>query len=300
MTMRKRISLLFGAVAIAGCVDTTGEQSFTRPADDSKDAVATPQDSESSQDAAGGEDRTADAAGGEARTTDQNPARATDSSAEDAETTGLDAGNVDGHAAMIEIEAGTSPSTDAADEASGNPETDRLAGITAAHNAVRAMVQSSIPLPPLIWSQTLADYAQQWATSLASNASTCAAPQHRPGSELAALDYGENLATFGGAGFAVRDGSTPRNVSTAVQAVDAWASEEMCWTYGTIRGTEQCNMTCTRALHSDGCGHYTQVVWRQSRQVGCGVATCKNGSLTQDIWICNYAPAGNFVGKAPY
>jgi hypothetical protein len=201
---------------------------------------------------------------------------------------------------MIEMEAGTSTSSDAADEANGNPETGRLAGITAAHNAVRAMVKSSIPLPPLTWSQTLADYAQQWATSLASNAATCAAPQHRPGSQLVALDYGENLATFGGAGFARRDSSTPLNVSTAVQAVDAWAAEEMCWTYGTIRGTERCNMTCTRALHSDGCGHYTQVVWRQSRQVGCGVATCKNGALTEDIWICNYAPAGNFVGKAPY
>jgi pathogenesis-related protein 1 len=289
--MRKRLSVLVSAIAMAGCIDTTGEQSFNPPAEDSKkDAVATPGDSESAQ----------DVADSEARAADQSPAPATDSSAEESEATGVDSGSVDGDGGTIEREASTSTSSDAADGADGNPETGRLAGITAAHNAVRAMVHTSIPLPPLTWSQTLADYAQQWATSLASNPSTCAAPQHRPGSELVAVDYGENLATFGGAGFGNRDGSTPVNVSTALQAVDAWASEVMCWTYGTIRGTEQCNMTCSVALHSDGCGHYTQIVWRQSTQLGCGVATCKNGSRTQDIWICNYAPAGNFVGKAPY
>jgi pathogenesis-related protein 1 len=280
---------------MVGCVGTIADQGFTPPPGDSHDAVAAPQDSASAQDAGDGDVHTADAGGGEAPTVDQGPPRATDSSVEEAATTSLDSADVDHDAATIEMDASTTR-----DAANADPETGRLVGITAAHNAVRARVQTSIPLPPLTWSQTLADYAQQWATSLASNPSTCAAPQHRPGSDLVALDYGENLATFGGAGFGNRDGSTPLNVSTAIQAVDAWASEEMCWTYGTIRGTEQCNMTCIRAQHSDGCGHYTQVVWRQSKQLGCGVATCKNGSFTQDIWICNYAPAGNFVGRAPY
>jgi pathogenesis-related protein 1 len=49
--------------------------------------------------------------------------------------------------------------------------------------------------------------------------------------------------------------------------------------------------------NSDGCGHYTQVVWRKSTDLGCGFATCSGGGgFVNDIWICNYAPAGNSIG----
>jgi len=179
------------------------------------------------------------------------------------------------------------------DAAAADPESGRLAGITAAHNAVRAAVQAQPALPPLIWNQTIADYAQQWATSLATT--MCAQPQHRSPVDLIAKGYGENLATFGASG-TLKGGTA----STAQQAVSAWAAEKTCWTFGTISGTETCDKTCYTNLHSDGCGHYTQVVWRGSTELGCGVATCKNGALTEDIWICNYAPAGNFIGRAPY
>ncbi|CAI5953810.1 unnamed protein product [Closterium sp. NIES-65] len=45
------------------------------------------------------------------------------------------------------------------------------------------------------------------------------------------------------------------------------------------------------------CGHYTQVIWNNSRQVGCGKASCGEDG---DVWACNYYPAGNFVGEIPY
>ena len=91
----------------------------------------------------------------------------------------------------------------------------------------------------------------------------------------------------------------------AQQAVDGWAAEVSCWTYGTIsglgvQGTEKCNQACYMAMRSDGCGHYTQIVWRKSTQLGCGVASCNSARGKQDIWICNYSPAGNFAGMAPY
>jgi pathogenesis-related protein 1 len=201
---------------------------------------------------------------------------------------------VDASDAATGVGVGDATDRDAADDAAAvNPETGRLAGITAAHNAVRALVQTQPPLPLLVWNQTIADYAQQWATTLAT--SMCADPQHRTGAELEAKDYGENLATFEASG-TLRGGT----VSTAADAVTVWASEKACWTFGTIQGTEKCDKACYTNLNSDGCGHYTQVVWRGSTELGCGVATCKNGVLTEDIWICNYAPAGNFIGRAPY
>ncbi|CAH1441532.1 unnamed protein product [Lactuca virosa] len=45
------------------------------------------------------------------------------------------------------------------------------------------------------------------------------------------------------------------------------------------------------------CGHYTQVVWRNSVRLGCARVQCNN-----DAWFvtCNYDPPGNYVGEKPY
>jgi hypothetical protein len=174
-------------------------------------------------------------------------------------------------------------------------ETGRMVGMTAAHNAVRAMVQTTPAIPPLTWSPTLAAYAQQWTDMLAQT--QCSQPMHRSSQDLQAKGYGENLAAFGG---------TFAPMSTAQSAVDGWAGEVACWTYGSISapgfsgGTEMCDTACYQKMHSDGCGHYTQVVWRNSKELGCGVSTCMSGGATYDIWICNYSPAGNIVGQKPY
>jgi hypothetical protein len=138
------------------------------------------------------------------------------------------------------------------------------------------------------WSPTIAAFAQQWADSLA--ATSCGSPHHRTSAELRQAGYGENLAAF----------SSTFGGSSAQQAVDGWSSEVTCWTYGAIATTEGCDPGCYSRLNSDGCGHYTQIVWRATTEIGCGVASCQNGGFKTDIWICNYKPPGNFVGQAPY
>ena len=45
-----------------------------------------------------------------------------------------------------------------------------------------------------------------------------------------------------------------------------------------------------------GCGHYTQIVWSNSTELGCGTVTCDG----VDIWVCQYNPAGNVSGERPY
>ena len=40
-------------------------------------------------------------------------------------------------------------------------------------------------------------------------------------------------------------------------------------------------------------GHFTQVVWRGTTQLGCGVSTCRG----MDIWVCEYDPPGNVQGQ---
>jgi uncharacterized protein YkwD len=39
-------------------------------------------------------------------------------------------------------------------------------------------------------------------------------------------------------------------------------------------------------------GHYTQIIWPTSQQVGCATAS----NRTRDYLVCRYSPAGNIVG----
>jgi pathogenesis-related protein 1 len=134
-----------------------------------------------------------------------------------------------------------------------------LAGsMLAAHNAVR----QAVGVPALTWSVELATFAQQWANQLVARGQFA----HRRNSP-----YGENLYEITGAR------TTPSEV------VDQWASESKNYRYGsnTCRGV---------------CGHYTQIVWRDTRRVGCAVA--RTGRT--EVWVCNYDPPGNWIGKRPY
>lgn len=145
-----------------------------------------------------------------------------------------------------------------------DPESGRLAGITAAHNRHRA----ELGIAPLTWSPELASYAQKWAAKL--QRQRCAL-KHRPGSGPDAQKYGENL--YAGSGQA----ATPESV------VDRWVAEVADYNAKTNR----CRGVC---------GHYTQVVWRDSQRLGCAMVTCGD----TEVWVCNYDPPGNFLGQKPY
>jgi hypothetical protein len=43
-------------------------------------------------------------------------------------------------------------------------------------------------------------------------------------------------------------------------------------------------------------GHYTQVVWRDTREVGCAIAR----GAKDDFLVCRYWPAGNWMGQLAY
>ncbi len=128
----------------------------------------------------------------------------------------------------------------------------------AAHNDVRAKVH----LPPLKWSDQLASYAKDWGSTLLARKKF----YHRPSSP-----YGENL-------FMIKNGRVkPGDV------VAEWASESRNYSYR--------SNSC-----SSMCGHYTQLVWRNTQRVGCAVV---RGS-GNEIWVCNYDPPGNVIGRKPY
>ncbi|XP_041512174.1 cysteine-rich secretory protein 1-like isoform X2 [Microtus oregoni] len=48
-------------------------------------------------------------------------------------------------------------------------------------------------------------------------------------------------------------------------------------------------------------GHYTQLVWNSSHQLGCGVAECPDNPLKY-FYVCHYCPPGNLLNRlyTPY
>ena len=48
---------------------------------------------------------------------------------------------------------------------------------------------------------------------------------------------------------------------------------------------------------SSGTGHFTQVVWQNSIQVGVGIAF--NGPMTRAVVVANYLPPGNYLNQFP-
>ena len=127
-----------------------------------------------------------------------------------------------------------------------------------AHNAVRAGAGTA----PLAWSDRLAALSQDWADILLMRNQFA----HRPRSA-----YGENLFEITGA------------AASSSQVVNAWAGESRHYDYNSNR----CHGVC---------GHYTQIVWAETKEVGCAVAR----GARREIWVCNYDPPGNWVGKRPY
>lgn len=119
-------------------------------------------------------------------------------------------------------------------------------------------------VPPLTLSKKLSKYAEEWAKELVKRGRM----EHRVQDE-----YGENIY------FAWS--SDPNYKVNGADPVDKWYSEIKDHTFG------------KEPLNLDS-GHFTQVVWEESKEVGVGVAKSKQGHV---YVVANYYPPGNVVGR---
>lgn len=132
---------------------------------------------------------------------------------------------------------------------------------------------------PLVYSLELEVSAQAWADRLKQE-NQCRMKHSEPQGK-----YGENL--YWASALNWSDGRKDVQKITPAKVVDSWGSEKADYRYG--------DNSCAAGKM---CGHYTQVVWRATRKVGCAVAVCED--TRNQVWVCQYQPAGNVRGSKPY
>ncbi|MDF1835414.1 MAG: CAP family protein [Alteraurantiacibacter sp. bin_em_oilr2.035] len=145
-----------------------------------------------------------------------------------------------------------------------NPFAERL---LRTHNDAR----DDVGVDRLEWSNRLARQAQLWADELARRGNM----QHSDKSGR--VGTGENL-WMGHAGY-----------YSAETMVGAFVDERRLYRHGIFP-----NVSTTGQWRD--VGHYTQVIWRSTREVGCAVAR----GQTDDFLVCHYYPAGNIYDRPVY
>ena len=132
------------------------------------------------------------------------------------------------------------------------------------HNRARAQVGVS----HLEWSNRLAREAHEWAQHLAREGRMIHATRDQRGGS------GENL-WMGSAGYYDAD-----------TMIDGFVSERRHFRNGNFPQVSSTG-------NWRDVGHYTQVIWGSTREVGC--ASVRGGEM--DYVVCRYWPAGNVIGE---
>lgn len=150
------------------------------------------------------------------------------------------------------------------DKAVSDVQDPSISEILNAHNKYRI----ELNIPPLKWSNELAKHAKAWADRLAGTGRM----YHSSGS-----GEGENL-WMGTSGY-----------YSLTQMVDGWGGEKRYYKDGTFPGVS------TSGSWAD-VGHYTQIIWRNTTEVGCAKSTGGGN----DYFVCRYSPPGNYIGQKVY
>lgn len=148
--------------------------------------------------------------------------------------------------------------------AGSDPARDFAWELLAAHNLERDRMK----VPRLSWSQELARDAQQWAQHLAELGQM----QHT--TQTQRNSTGENL-WMGQAGY-----FSPRSM------VETFLEEKKDFRAGEFPNV-------SRTGRWQDVGHYTQIIWANTQEVGCAMARGKGN----DFLVCRYRPGGNWIGQ---
>jgi len=133
------------------------------------------------------------------------------------------------------------------------------------HNDERSLLN----IPGLTWNADLAVSALSWANQLAQKGSLSHSPNR--------VHIGENVSYTA---------SKPNSID---RLIGMWLDEKKYFIYAPYPD-------CSNSGNSHDVGHYTQLIWKDTTELGCGVAT-RNG---KDYLACQYKTSGNRIGKYAY
>lgn len=126
-------------------------------------------------------------------------------------------------------------------------------------------------VPPLAWSAELAQAAQAYAEK-------CILGQHG--------SAGENMANW----VTIKNGGPVLPARSDRQIFEeVWYCEINNYDFNAPRIVGGFKRNCDPPVN----GHFTQVVWKGTQQIGCGRATCTINGQQGTNWVCRYEPAGN-------
>lgn len=153
--------------------------------------------------------------------------------------------------------------------------------MVALHNGTRDEAATEPALEEVVWDDELADVAQAWADRC----------------EFAHSDNDARSAAYGQGVYVGENLSINSMMNDAVPAsalYQGWHAEGADYDYET-----------NSCAPGEVCGHYTQIVWRDSTTIGCGATRCDAIEVAGQVWsgwflVCNYAPGGNYQGEQPY
>lgn len=147
--------------------------------------------------------------------------------------------------------------------ATDRPDTSEERAWLAEHNSARAQFGSA----PVRWSSALEKEARQWANRLARS------NQFEHSDYRARNGTGENLWMG------------TRGYYQPSQMIASFVDERRNFVPGRFPQV-------SRTGNWGDVGHYTQIVWPETREVGCAKASGREN----DVLVCRYWPSGNVMG----
>ncbi len=147
----------------------------------------------------------------------------------------------------------------------------------------------------LFWSDKIVQDAQKYADILAQSGTLEHDPKNHKAQNEGGYEngpYGENLYAYW---------SSNNHIPSYVDAAKSWIDEKEDYHYSKIdRAGSDCNT-------GKKCGHYTQIVWRDTTRIGCARSRYKETQISDDglemtgyVIVCKYKIPGNIIGEYPY
>jgi len=166
-----------------------------------------------------------------------------------------------------------------------------MEAIIARHNELRQRVASGSEangnqpaasnMMKVMWNAELAATAQRWAWQ-------CTFGHDDDRSKCDGTYVGQNAYSS----WSSQESTWDEVMANTVNAVQAW--------YDEVASPGFSNTDISPFVFSYGAGHYTQVVWAESVEVGCGLTYYDDDGWYATLIICNYAVGGNMQGGSMY